>query len=165
MARTTRSWNILSLHPLHQDATVGLGLVAGCAVLYWMTGSFPEVPAMLSQNVPPTFFPRLVLVVTTLMSVVLIIRGLTLPRVPKEPIKKRVLLTAGIVTAAILLMQPLGMLLTVSLLAVVMPMAWGERRYRRLVILALALPLAIHLVFTVALGIRFPLGLLAAFSS
>jgi hypothetical protein len=99
------------------------------------------------------------------MSVVLIIRGLILPRVPKEPIKKRVLLTAGIVTAAILLMQPLGMLLTVSLLAVVMPMAWGERRYRRLVILALALPLAIHLVFTVALGIRFPLGLLAAFSS
>jgi hypothetical protein len=85
--------------------------------------------------------------------------------VPKEPIKKRVFLTAGIVTASIILMQPLGMLLTVSLLAVVMPMSWGERRYRRLVVLAIALPVAIHVTFTLALGIRFPLGLLAVFFS
>jgi putative tricarboxylic transport membrane protein len=140
-------------------------LVAACAVLYWMTAGFPEVPAMLSQNVPPTFFPRWVLLVTALLSVALIMRGMTLARAPKEPIKNRVWLTAGIITAAILLIEPLGMLLTVSLLAVVMPLAWGERRYRRLVILALALPLGIHLVFTLALGIRFPLGVLAAISS
>ncbi len=130
-----------------------------------MTDSFPEVPAMLSQNVPPTFFPRLVLAVITLLSIVLIIRGLTATRVPKEPIKMRVFLTAGIVTASIILMRPLGMLLTVSILALVMPIAWGERRYRRLVVLALALPVAIHLTFTLALGIRFPLGLLAVFFS
>ncbi len=162
MARTTRSWNFPSAH---NDATVGLGLVAACAVLFWMTDSFPEVPVMLSQNVPPTFFPRLVLAVTIILSIVLIIRGLTATRVPKEPIKKRVFLTAGIVTASIILMQPLGMLLTVSLLAVVMPICWGEQRYRRLVILAIALPLAIHVTFTLALGIRFPLGLLAVFFS
>jgi hypothetical protein len=162
VARTTRSWNFLSAH---QDATIGLGLVAACAVLFWMTDSFPEVPVMLSQNVPPTFFPRLVLAIITLLSIVLIIRGLTATRVPKEPIKKRVFLTAGIVTASIILMQPLGMLLTVSLLAVVMPMSWGERRYRRLVVLAIALPVAIHVTFTLALGIRFPLGLLAVFFS
>lgn len=162
MARTTRSWNFLSAH---QDATIGLGLVGACAVLFRMTDSFPEVPAMLSQNVPPTFFPRLVLAVITLLSIVLIIRGLTATRVPKEPIKMRVFLTAGIVTASIILMRPLGMLLTVSILALVMPIAWGERRYRRLVVLALALPVAIHLTFTLALGIRFPLGLLAVFFS
>ena len=130
-----------------------------------MTDSFPEVPAMLSQNVPPTFFPRLVLAVITLLSIVLIIGGLTAKRVPKKPIKMRVFLTAGIVTASIILMRPLGMLLTVSILALVMPIAWGERRYRRLVVLALALPVAIHLTFTLALGIRFPLGLLAVFFS
>ena len=162
MARTNQSRNFLSAH---HDATVGLGLVAACAVLFWMTGSFPEVPVMLSQNVPPTFFPRLVLALITILSIVLIIRGLTATRVPKEPIKKRVFLTAGIVTASIILMRPLGMLLTVSILALVMPIAWGERRYRRLVVLALALPVAIHLTFTLALGIRFPLGLLAVFFS
>ncbi len=130
-----------------------------------MTDGFPEVPVILSQNVPPTFFPRLVLTVIALLSLVLVIRGLTTTRVSKEPIKPRVFLTAAIITAAIILMRPLGMLFTVSVLAVAMPLSWGERRYGRLAILAFALPLAIHVTFTLALGIRFPLGILTVFFS
>lgn len=150
---------------IHADVYVGLSLLVFCGAAWWATTTFREVPAMLSQNVPPTFFPRLVLAVISLLSLLLIARGLATTRASKEPVKKRVFVTAGIVAASIALMQPLGMLLTVSLLAVALPLSWGERRYRRLAVLALALPLAIHLTFTLALGIRFPRGLLAVFFS
>lgn len=44
----------------YQDSYVGVTLLALCAIIYWLTTGFAEVPAILSQNVPPTFFPRLV---------------------------------------------------------------------------------------------------------
>lgn len=133
-------------------------------MLFWITSGFPEVPAMLSQNIPPTFFPRLVLTVIALLSVFLVVKGLGTTRESKKPISKRVFVTAAVITGAVVLMQPLGVWLTVSLLAIVMPFAWGERSYRRLAILALALPLGIYVTFTLALGIRFPAGLLAMLS-
>ena len=157
----TQDRRLLSSHP---DALVGLGLVAACAALFWMTAGFPEVPAMLSQNVPPTFFPRLILTAIALLSVGLVIRGLVTTQEPKERIEPRVFLTAAIVTAAVLLMELLGTLVTVSLLAVVMPLSWGERRFGLLVGLAAALPVAIYLIFTLSLDVRFPPGLLAVFS-
>ncbi len=162
MAPTTRRWNVLAAYP---DALVGVGLVAICGVLFWLTRGFPEVPAMLSQNVPPTFFPRLVLGCITLLSMGLIAKGLTKTHRAKERIGPTVFLTAGIITLSVLLVRPLGMLLTVALLAILMPLSWGERRFHRIAILAVVLPLAIHAIFTLALGIRFPLGVLAALFS
>ena len=51
-----------------------------------------------------------------------------------------------------------GTLLTLSLVAIVLPIAWGERRARLIGALAVCLPAAVYLLFSVALGIRFPAG-------
>jgi len=142
----------------HQDTNVGVVLLALCAVIYWLTTGFTEVPAMLSQNVPPTFFPRLVLSFVAILSVVLIFNGLGKRPEVNVRIKPAVLVTAAIVVLAGLLAGLLGTLPTLALIAIALPLAWGERRLRPIGILAIGLPASIYLIFSVALGIRFPPG-------
>ena len=142
----------------HQDSLIGVGLIAFCAFVFWLTTGFDEVPPMLSQNVPPTFFPRLVLGIIALLSLALIVAGLRKEREPKEKIEPAVFVTAAIIAIAGTLLSFAGTLLTLSLVAIVLPLAWGERRAHLIGALALGLPAAVYVIFSIALGIRFPVG-------
>ena len=142
----------------HHDTYVGVTLLALCAAIYWLTTGFTEVPAMLSQNVPPTFFPRLVLTFVAILSVVLIFNGLSKSPEINVRIEPAVPVTAAIVVLAGLLAGLLGTLPTLALIAIALPLAWGERRLRPISILAIGLPASIYLIFSVALGVRFPPG-------
>lgn len=142
------------------DVAVGSALLAFCTVAFFATTSFREVPAALSQNVPPTFFPRLVLIVIAALSLTLIAVGWKQPNAYRERTQPTVRVTAGIFVLAVALLPYIGMLATVCLAAIVLPVYWGERRLVPIVVLAVALPLTIHVIFAVALGMRFPRGVL-----
>ena len=146
----------------HPDVFAGVLILAFCLLAFWGTTTIGKVPAMLSQNVPPTFFPRVVLAAMAVLSLVLIGSGLTETKSAKsrEKLRPSVFVTAGIFTIAVALVSRLGMLPTVFLVSIVLPLYWGERRLVPVTILAVGLPLVIHLLFTVALGMRFPAGAL-----
>ncbi len=146
---------------LHPDVTTGLVLLAGCALGFWFTTWFPPVPAMLAQNVPPTFFPRLVLVIIAMLAVALIAGSARKPAEVQTRLRPAVCTTAVIMVVAVLLIVPLGALVTMILITLVMPLAWGERRYLTIAGVALTLSSAIYLLFSFALGVRFPGGFLA----
>ena len=84
----------------HQDCLIGGCLIAFCAFVLWLTTGFDEVPAMLSQNVPPTFFPRLVLAIIALLSAILAVQGLAKERQQHERVASAVFVTAGIIAVA-----------------------------------------------------------------
>lgn len=142
----------------HQDSLIGVCLIAFCAFVLWLTTGFDEVPPMLSQNVPPTFFPRLVLAIIALLSVLLILQGLRKERDVNERVEPAVYVTAAIIAVAGILLSYAGTFLTLFLIAIVLPIAWGERRLHFVGGLAICLPAAVYLVFTLALGVRFPSG-------
>ncbi|MDH3419489.1 MAG: tripartite tricarboxylate transporter TctB family protein [Gammaproteobacteria bacterium] len=142
----------------HQDSLIGVCLVAFCGFVFWLTMGFDEVPPMLSQNVPPTFFPRLVLSIIALLSLALVVQGLKKEVDAKETIEPAVFVTAAIIAVAGLLLSFAGTLLTLSLVAIVLPIAWGERRAHLIGALAVCLPAGVYLIFSLALGIRFPAG-------
>jgi putative tricarboxylic transport membrane protein len=144
----------------HQDVAVGAVLLALCALGYWLTTHFDEVPAMLSQNVPPTFFPRLILTFIAVLSAVLIVSGLGRGADHKEALRPIVLVTAVLIVVTAIAMTTLGTLPTLTLLTVVLPLIWGEKRYLVIGLLALATPAAVYVVFTLALHVRFPQGVL-----
>ncbi len=139
---------------------VGLLLLIFCAIAFGITTTFPEVPAMLSQNVPPTFFPRLVLGIISILSLALIGSGFKQSRKAKRQVRPSVFVTAGVITLSVALIQLLGMLLTLSLLLVILPLCWGERRIHLIGILAVGVPFVIYLIFALALGVRFPAGMI-----
>lgn len=142
----------------HQDSLIGICLIAFCAFVFWLTTGFDEVPPMLSQNVPPTFFPRLVLAIIALLSVLLILQGLKKERDINETVEPAVYVTAAIIAVAGVLLSYAGTFLTLFVVAIVLPIAWGERRVHFIGALAVCLPAAVYLVFTLALGVRFPAG-------
>ena len=142
------------------DVASGIALLLLSGATWYHTTTFREVPAALSQNVPPTFFPRLVLVVTAVLASSLVMSGWRKPAAKPEPIARTVLGTAAIYVAAVVLAPRLGFLSTVFVASIALPIYWGERRPARIAALACALPLVVHVVFTVALGMRFPRGLL-----
>ena len=60
----------------HQNSIAGIILLGLCTIAYWLTTGFSEVPAMLSQNVPPTFFPRVVISIIAVLSMILLFTGI-----------------------------------------------------------------------------------------
>ena len=161
----------------NRDALAGLSVLAVCAVAWWLTTGFDEVPAMLSQNIPPTFFPRLIIGIAALLGVLLIAGGLRrgagepgsratagdsstpAEQVPRAALPSPVFwATGGVIAAAGVLVPLVGTLPTLGLVAIVLPLLWGERRYRHVAALALGLPGGIYAVFTIGLGVRFPIG-------
>ena len=167
--------------PLHllanRDSIAGLIVMGLCATAWWLTAGFDEVPAILSQNVPPTFFPRLVIATAALLGGLLVAGGIRRragkaaapanageASTPPDKAGQAGLpppvfwATAGLVAAAGFLVPLIGTLPTLGLVAILLPLLWGERRYRHVAVLALGLPGAIHTVFTLGLGVRFPVG-------
>jgi hypothetical protein len=150
---------------LSGDVAAGLALLLFTLICYGLTMGFPAVPAMLSQNIPPTFFPRLVLGVMALFSVVLIAGGLRAAPQPRPAVKRAVWLTAVPVALTPLAIATLGTWLTITLVCLALPALWGERRWPRIVLLAIVLPLCIYGLFGLALDLRFPAGLFAGLFS
>jgi len=142
----------------HHDTIAGGTLLAFCAFVYWLTTGFSEPPSMLSQNIPPTFFPRLVLFVIAGLSIGLMASGLCKSRVKLAPPKAIVWLTAAVIVLATWLVGVLGTLLTLALVAAFLPYCWGERRWYLVGALALGLPAAIYVIFSMLLNVRFPVG-------
>ena len=152
----------MSLHP---DTRVGIVLLIFCAAGFWLTAGFNEVPAMLSQNVPPTFFPRLVLTIIAGLSVVLILRGSHSHKTPVAEIPRLVFITALVIIAAVAVTEVVGTFPVLVLVSAVLPFCWKERRPHFIAFLAISLPASIYLIFTMALGVRFPRGLILEFFS
>lgn len=134
-------------------------MLAFAGIAYYGTTSFPAVPDMLSQNVPPTFFPRLVLGALAVCGVALLLQRNDGAGPRPEPIGRVVLVTSLLFTTSIWLMPRVGMLATTSLIAIVIPRYWGERRKLVLAGLAAGLPLMLYLIFVVSLDMRLPRGI------
>jgi NO-binding membrane sensor protein with MHYT domain len=143
-----------------RDVVAGVALLLVCGTAFYATTTFREVPAMLSQNVPPTFFPRIVLAVLALLSLALLAFSRNKRDEPRAPLERPVYVTAGIFTVAVALVPYVGMLATVFLVSIGLSLYWGERSVIRIACLALGLPLAVYVVFVLALGMRFPSGVL-----
>ncbi|MCY0096999.1 tripartite tricarboxylate transporter TctB family protein [Hoeflea ulvae] len=143
----------------HRDLGVGLTAIAICGLLWWETTRFAKVPAALSQGIPASFFPRVLLATVAILSCVIILRGWRAQRSSIKTPTTRTLVTGALIVVGVALLPVLGMLLTLAVIALVLPVSWGERRPLPLAIYTVGLPLAIWCVFSQLLQLRFPTGI------
>lgn len=150
---------VSSLHMV--DCIVAAVIVAGCIFLLWETTNFPEIPRGLAQNVPPTLFPRLLLVVIAAMALLLPFehiqkraQDIDLDDTRRDRIRPITYLTALALTAVVVVMPWLGTLPAMILACAVLPILWGERRWWLVAVFALALPLTVTLLFVGGLEVR-----------
>ena len=156
------------VHP--PDLRIAVVILAVCAWMYWLTTHFDPPPALLGQNLPAEWFPRLLLGAIAVMTLLLPFEHLLAPggraRLDEER-KTRVpriaAVTALLLFALVAAVPLLGTFFTMVAVAVLLPLLWGERRWKRLVLFGVLFPLAIVLVFTVALQVYFEPGILGAY--
>ena len=158
-----------SAHPLlHRvDLVIALVILGICAALYGVTAGFEEVSALLSQNIPPEFFPRLVLLLIAILALGLPFEHLFHRRLGRDVdsdrrrrLQRMPYLTAALLVALGAAMPYLGTLLTMVAVCALLPPLWGERRLKLILPFAILFPLTVALVFNRILLVYFEPGVL-----
>ncbi|MGI9347428.1 MAG: tripartite tricarboxylate transporter TctB family protein [Gammaproteobacteria bacterium] len=138
-----------SVRPLGE----GTALLAFCAFCWWMTTRFDEVPVVLSQRLPPSFFPQIVLAVLAVLAILMMRQSSPAP----PPISgKRLWLVGGAMWISSAAFSELGVVPAMMLSSAVLSILWGERRIWAVSMYAVFFPLAVYSVFGVLLEVRFP---------
>jgi putative tricarboxylic transport membrane protein len=152
------------VHPV--DLAIMTIILSVCGALYYVTTTFEEVSNLLAQNIPPEFFPRLVMLVIAVLALGLPFehlfqrrRGHDLDKDRSKKLRPLPYLTALVLVLMAFAMPYLGTFLAMIVVCLVLPWLWGERRLRLIVPFAVLFPLAVALVFNRVLGVYFEPGI------
>ncbi len=136
-----------------------------CAILYAVTATFEEVAALLAQNIPPEWFPRLLIWTIVVLSLILPFEHLFLEKGAAEidkdrsdKIKPMAMITAALLILAVVSILLFGTALAMVLVCIALPLLWGERRAKVLVPYFVLFPLAVTVLFTQVLKVYFEPG-------
>lgn len=163
--RTERSALSVLVHRV--DLGLTLVILAICGVVYYFTTTFEDVSALLADNVPPQWFPRLMIWSIIVLSLLLPFEHLFLEGGKKKldedraaAIPRMAIYTAILLIVIVASIEVVGMLLAMIFACIALPLLWSERRYRMLVLYAVLFPAAIAVVFSQILKIYFEPGLI-----
>lgn len=148
-----------------QDLVPGCALIVMAGAMYWLTNDFGTVPPSFAQGMQAADMPRLILAILAFLSLVMIYQGRHHAEETKPVISWRMWATVGVLLASVMLFSVLGLTLTTIMTCWVLPLLWGERRKRAVMIYAIGVPVCIYLLFTFALQLRLPQGVLSPWLS
>lgn len=142
------------------DRLVALAALGFCALVYGLTYTFDSVPEALMSGLSAELFPRLVLIVMAILSLLIAV-GVGAPPIGALPrLPARVWATGAVLFAFVGGVQLIGMFPSSFLLLVGLGWMWGERRLLPLVLSAAGLCAAIYLLFVRFVGVSFPRSML-----
>lgn len=152
------------IHPV--DLVIMVIVLAICGALYYATTSFEEVSNLLAQNIPPEFFPRLVMMLIAILALGLPFehllhrrRGTNLDSKRSQKLRPLPYLTALVLVLLAFAMPYLGTFLAMIVVCLILPWLWGERRVKLIVPFAVLFPIVVALVFNRVLGVYFEPGI------
>ncbi|MDA7999791.1 MAG: tripartite tricarboxylate transporter TctB family protein [Alphaproteobacteria bacterium] len=144
---------------MSRDFTPGAVILIVCGWLLYLTAGFEVDPFGVSQGFSATRMPRLAIGVIAGLAVLMIVRGIRAGRAEAAPAPPRKMwATAVILAVAAALIETIGVLLVFFAVCVAVPMLWGARNRIAVLVFAVAMPVAVFIVFQGLLGLRLPLG-------
>jgi putative tricarboxylic transport membrane protein len=148
------------------DLVVAAIIFAISGILYYVTTTFERVSDMLAQNIPPEFFPQLIIFVIVILTLGVPFehllhkrRGENIDSDRSERIKRMPYVTAALMIALVIGIPYLGMLLTMIGVCTLLPLLWGERRLKLIIPFAILFPLAVTYLFNKVLLVYFEPGI------
>ena len=146
------------------DLILAIIILAVCGFLYFVSTRFEEASEQMSQNIPPEWFPQLLLVFIMGLTLVIPFEHLfkgkkVLAKDRQAKVKPISIASAALLSAIILLMPWLGTFVTMVGVCILIPLLWGERRLKVLIPYAIVFPAAVTLLFTRVLGVYFESGI------
>jgi putative tricarboxylic transport membrane protein len=155
----------LTIH--RTDMWISILLLIFCALVFWGTTAFDEVPPMLDQGIGPEFFPRLLLwpLVGLLLVMPFEVAHLNsnpsaLEKSRSKPIVRMTYYTFVLLLGTIAIMPWLGVFVALVVICIALPVMWGETSWKLIAPFAILFPSAVTILFVEVLQVSLELGIL-----
>ena len=124
------------------------------------TFTFDIVPPILNRGIQPATFPKALLILIILMSLLIYYLAIKNPWKVEKKLPKSFYLTILSFFIFVVISKTLDFFLAISALSIFVSYYWGEKRIFYLLLVGIIFPVLVFIFFETILGLRFPPGII-----
>jgi hypothetical protein len=129
-------------------------------VLLITTFTFDIVPPILNRGIQPATFPKALLVLIIVMTLLIYFLATKNPWKVQKDLPKSFFLTLSSFVIFLIISKTLDFFLAISVLSIFVSYYWGEKRIFYLLLVGIIFPVIVFVFFETILGLRFPPGII-----
>ena len=129
-------------------------------VLLITTFTFDIVPPILNRGIQPATFPKALLVLIIVMTLLVYYLATKKPWKVQKKLPKSFFLTILSFFIFVVISKTLDFFLAISVLSIFVSYYWGEKRIFYLLLVGIIFPVIVFIFFETILGLRFPPGII-----
>ena len=129
-------------------------------ILLFTTFSFDAVPPILNRGIQPATFPKGLLVLIILLTLIVYFLSLKKPWKTEKILPNTFFKTLYSFILFIIIAKTLDFFLAISVLSLLVSYSWGEKRIFYLLLVSIVFPAIVFIFFETILGLRFPAGII-----
>ena len=124
------------------------------------TFTFDIVPPILNRGIQPATFPKALLVLIIVMTLLIYYFATKNPWKVQKKLPKSFFLTLLSFLIFVVISNTLDFFLAISVLSIFVSYFWGEKRIIYLLLVGIIFPVIVFIFFETILGLRFPPGII-----
>ena len=139
---------------------VCLVIILTSVALLITTFTFDIVPPILNRGIQPATFPKALLILIIVMSLLIYYLAIKNPWKIEKKLPKSFYLTILSFFIFVVISKTLDFFLAISALSIFVSYYWGEKRIFYLLLVGIIFPVLVFIIFETILGLRFPPGII-----
>ena len=145
---------------VRDEFKVCLVIILTSVALLITTFTFDIVPPILNRGIQPATFPKALLILIILMSLLIYYLAIKNPWKIEKKLPKSFYLTILSFFIFVVISKTLDFFLAISALSIFVSYYWGEKRIFYLLLVGIIFPVLVFIFFETILGLRFPPGII-----
>jgi len=145
---------------VRDEFKVCLVIILTSVALLITTFTFDIVPPILNRGIQPATFPKALLILIIVMSLLIYYLAIKNPWKVEKKLPKSFYLTILSFFIFVVISKTLDFFLAISALSIFVSYYWGEKRIFYLLLVGIIFPVIVFVFFETILGLRFPPGII-----
>ena len=145
---------------VRDEFKVCLVIILTSVALLITTFTFDIVPPILNRGIQPATFPKALLILIIVMSLLIYYLAIKNPWKIEKKLPKSFYLTILSFFIFVVISKTLDFFLAISALSIFVSYYWGEKRIFYLLLVGIIFPVLVFIFFETILGLRFPPGII-----
>ena len=145
---------------VRDEFKVCLVIILTSVALLITTFTFDIVPPILNRGIQPATFPKALLILIIVMSLLIYYLETKNPWKVEKKLPKSFYLTILSFFMFVVISKTLDFFLAISALSIFVSYYWGEKRIFYLLLVGIIFPVIVFVFFETILGLRFPPGII-----
>ena len=145
---------------VRDEFKVCLVIILTSVALLITTFTFDIVPPILNRGIQPATFPKALLILIIVMSLLIYYLAIKNPWKVEKKLPISFYLTILSFFIFVVISKSLDFFLAISALSIFVSYCWGEKRIIYLLLVGIIFPVLVFIFFETILGLRFPPGII-----